>query len=85
MNGAVDTHSAPNSNSGTPIAPQKQPHDYKLLMDPFLVKVPQKIYRYNGIVPNDPSHPLVILKDPRNVKVIKLRTRLDPLELIVPR
>lgn len=90
MNGALDSTaggSNPNSNSGTPIVAQKQAHDYKLLVDPFLVKAPQKIYRYNGVVPNDPNPLLnsVIVKDPRNVKAIRQRTRLDPLELILPR
>lgn len=83
MNGALDQHGG--TNTGTPVVQQKPVHDYKLLIDPCLVKAPQKIYRYNGLVPNDPNPHPVIVKDPRNVKAIRLRTRLDPIELIVPR
>lgn len=81
MNGVVDS----NSVTGTPATPQKPIVDYKLLVDPFLVKAQTKLYRYNGIVPNEPNNHPLLLKDPRNVKVIKLRTRVDPIELIVPR
>lgn len=81
MNGNVDPQSGINNPSGG----AKQIHDYKLLVDPCLVKAPQKIYRYNGIVPNDTNPMTVVLKDPRNVKAIKLRLRLDPIELPVPR
>lgn len=82
MNGVVD----PNSVAGTPTAQQKPVMDYKLLVDPFLVKAQNKLYRYNGVVPNEPPNiPPMLLKDPRNVKAIKLRTRVDPIELIVPR
>lgn len=89
MNGFDDLHSGVNNPPlppqppGVPAAPPKQ--DYKLLADPFLVKAPQKIYRYNGIIPNEASAPPVILKDPRNMKAIRIRVRLDPMELIVPR
>lgn len=86
MNGNIDPQSGNNSNSGCSAAAIQKPiQDYKLIVDPFLVKAPQKIYRYNGIVPNDPNYPQVILKDPRNAKAIRLRVRLDPIELAVPR
>lgn len=81
MNGVAD----PNSVTGTPAAPQKPIVDYKLLVDPFLVKAQAKLYRYNGVVPNEPIIHPILVKDPRNVKAIKLRTRVDPIELIVPR
>lgn len=81
MNGVVE----PNSVIGTPAAPQKPIVDYKLLVDPFLVKAQAKLYRYNGVVPNEPNIPPLLLKDPRNVKAIKFRTCVDPIELIVPR
>ncbi|XP_031623064.1 histone-lysine N-methyltransferase SETD1 [Contarinia nasturtii] len=81
MNGNVDPQGGGNSSGA---ALQKPVQDYKLIIDPFLVKAPQKIYRYNGIV-NDPAYPQVILKDPRNAKAIRLRVRLDPIELPVPR
>lgn len=81
MNGVVD----PNPVVGTPTAQQKPIVDYKLLVDPFLVKAQNKLYRYNGVIPNDPNNHPILLKDPRNVKAIKLRTRVDPIELIVPR
>lgn len=87
MNGNIDpqggNHSNSSSNSTTSL--QKPVQDYKLIIDPFLVKASQKIYRYNGVVPNDANYPQVILKDPRNAKAIRLRVRLDPIELPVPR
>lgn len=67
--------------SGTPS--HKALHDYKLLVDPFLVKGGTKLYRHDGVVPGD--YPPVTLKDPRNVKALRLRTRLEPIELPVPR
>ncbi|XP_055308934.1 histone-lysine N-methyltransferase SETD1 [Sitodiplosis mosellana] len=86
MNGNIDPQGGNHSNSSSSTAPlQKSAQDYKLIVDPFLVKAPQKIYRYNGVVPNDPNYPQVILKDPRNAKAIRLRVRLDPIELSVPR
>lgn len=86
MNGNIDPQGGGN-NSSSCSGPtvQKPVQDYKLIVDPFLVKAPQKIYRYNGTVPNDPSYPQVVLKDPRNGKAIRLRVRLDPIELPVPR
>lgn len=68
--------------AGVPAGPKQ---DYKLLLDPFLSKAPQKVYRYNGIIPNDPNCPSVIVKDPRNTKAIRIRMRVEPMELLVPR
>lgn len=86
MNGNIDPQGGGNNSSSCITSTlQKSFQDYKLIVDPFLVKAPQKIYRYNGIVPNDLNYPQVILKDPRNAKAIRLRVRLDPIELLVPR
>lgn len=83
MNGNIDPQVG--SNSSSTAALQKPVQDYKLIVDPFLVKASQKLYRYNGIVPNELNYPPVILKDPRNAKAIRLRVRHDPIELPVPR
>ncbi|XP_023017776.2 SET domain containing 1 isoform X1 [Leptinotarsa decemlineata] len=58
--------------------------DYKLLVDPFLVKGAAKLYRYDGVVPNDASCPPVIARDPRS-HLTRIWTRLETLELPVPR
>lgn len=85
MNGNAE--SQPPTPSGA--AAHKPLHDYKpdykLLIDPALVKGANKLYRYDGVVPNDPQYTVVAVKDPRNVKALRLRTRLDPIELPVPR
>lgn len=73
MNGAID------ANRGV-----KTPKNYKLMVDPMIVKGAVKIYRYEGIIPNDPTSPPVIPRDPRNL-VTKFRTRLEPLDIPVPR
>ncbi len=73
MNGTID------ANRGI-----KTPKNYKLMVDPMIVKGGVKIYRYEGIIPNDPTAPPVIPRDPRKLAT-KLRTRLDPLEIPVPR
>lgn len=62
----------------------KIPRNYKLLVDPFLVKGVTKVYRYDGVVPNDNSYPVVPPKDPRS-QLIRLWTRLDTMDLPVPR
>lgn len=74
MNGAID------ANRGV-----KAPKNYKLMVDPMIVKGGIKVYRYEGIIPNDPTAPAVIPRDPRNHLVAKVRTRLEPLEIPVPR
>lgn len=79
MNGNVDLQ------VGATTQQQKPLTDFKLLVDPALGKGAQKIYRHNGIVPNDPTYPPVIPKDPRNATAYRLRQRLEPLELPVAR
>lgn len=69
---------------GRGLVGNKIPRNYKLLTDPFLLKGAAKIYRYDGIIPNDPKQPHVIPRDPRN-PIARIRSRLDSLELTVPR
>nr|XP_018917910.1 PREDICTED: histone-lysine N-methyltransferase SETD1B-A [Bemisia tabaci] len=70
-------------------APKEQPRDkkllnYKLLVDPALIKGAQKVYRYNGVC-EDTSFPKVVqVKDPRS-HLTKLWARLEILDLPVPR
>lgn len=61
----------------------KGPKNYKLLVDPFLVKGAMKMYRYDG-VHNDPSYPPVTPRDPRS-HLTRIWTRLETLDLPVPR
>lgn len=66
---------------------QQQPknlRNYKLLIDPFLVKGGIKLYRYDGCMPNDAQYPPVQARDPRN-QLARLRTRIEPLDIPVPR
>lgn len=72
--------------AGGPMQPaQKVLRNYKLLVDPFLVKGrTEKLYRYDGVVPSDPAYPPVLARDPRN-QLARLRSRLEPLQLPVPR
>ncbi|KRT81143.1 RNA binding protein [Oryctes borbonicus] len=63
--------------------PPKQPKNYKLIVDPFLVKGAAKLYRYDGNVPDGPCAP-VIPRDPRS-HLTRIWTRLEVLELPVPR
>lgn len=79
MNGM--DHKSHNSHN-TP-GPSK-PKNYKLLVDPFLVKGTSKLYRYDGLVPNDSSYPPVNVRDPRS-HLIRRWTRLESLDLPVPR
>ncbi|XP_030747354.1 histone-lysine N-methyltransferase SETD1 [Sitophilus oryzae] len=65
-------------------APQGKPKNYKLLVDPFLVKGTSKLYRYDGVVPNDNTYPPVSLRDPRS-HLTRIWTRLETLDLPVPR
>ncbi|KAF5281886.1 hypothetical protein FQR65_LT14469 [Abscondita terminalis] len=62
----------------------KQPRNYKLVVDPFLVKGNTKLYRYDGVVPNDTSYPPVVPRDPRS-HLTRIWTRLETLELPIPR
>lgn len=42
------------------------------------------MYRYDGIVPGDPTYPTVQLRDPRS-QLTRIWTRLEQLDLPVPR
>ncbi|XP_044740720.1 histone-lysine N-methyltransferase SETD1 [Chrysoperla carnea] len=74
------------SNSGPPSVhnQHKPPKNYKLLVDPCLVKGSTKLYRYDGNVPGDPTYPPVCPRDPRS-HLTRIWTRLETLELPVPR
>lgn len=78
MNGMME-HRGGQTHSGS-----KPPKNYKLLVDPFLVKGAIKVYRYDGVVPNDPSYPPVTTRDPRS-HLTRIWTRLETLDLPVPR
>lgn len=80
MNGSAGFEMA---GGGGPDSNNKISRNYKLLLDPLLVKGAQKVYRYDGVVPDDPSHPPVFPCDPRK-PVARVR-RLEPMELAVPR
>lgn len=58
--------------------------NWKLMADPLLGKATTKIYRYDGVVPNDSSYPEVIVQDPRTFKS-KNKTITLPIELTVPK
>ncbi|XP_066583254.1 histone-lysine N-methyltransferase SETD1 [Prorops nasuta] len=73
----------PQKESSSTSAPQKL-RNYKLLVDPFLVKGAQKLYRYDGAVPGDPTYPQVQPRDPRS-QLTRIWTRLEQLDLPVPR
>ncbi|KAF5301069.1 hypothetical protein FQA39_LY10888 [Lamprigera yunnana] len=77
MNGTMDRNLQNQPNS-------KQPRNYKLIVDPFLAKGNTKVYRYDGIVPNDPSYPPVVPRDPRS-HLTRIWTRLETMELPIPR
>lgn len=96
MNGTYDGKSTSSSSSsssggggggGTTSSHNlhKAPKNYKLIVDPFIHKGGvQKTYRYDGIVPGDPTYPPVIPRDPRN-PLARIRTRIEPFDMIVPR
>lgn len=64
---------------------QKAPRNFKLLSDPTITKGAIKLYRFDGIVPNDPTYPPVMPRDPRN-PVVRLRARpVEPMVLTLPR
>nr|CAD7258232.1 unnamed protein product [Timema shepardi] len=58
--------------------------NYKLLIDPCLVKGAAKLYRYDGNVPNDASYPQIQVRDPRS-QLTRIWTRLEPLDIPVPK
>ncbi|XP_050503124.1 histone-lysine N-methyltransferase SETD1 isoform X1 [Diabrotica virgifera virgifera] len=66
-------------------ANQKLPRNYKLIVDPLIKKgATVKIYRYDGVIPNDTSYPPVIPRDPRS-NLTRIWARLETLDLPVPR
>ncbi|XP_011150293.1 histone-lysine N-methyltransferase SETD1 [Harpegnathos saltator] len=75
------THSQ--KDTTVPQVTQKQ-RNYKLLVDPFLVKGATKLCRYDGTVPGDPTYPQVQPRDPRS-QLTRIWTRLEQLDLPVPR
>ncbi|KAH8397726.1 hypothetical protein KR215_011511, partial [Drosophila sulfurigaster] len=59
--------------------------NFKLLADPQLLKCGSKLYRYDGMVPGDPTYPTITPRDPRN-PLIRIRAKpVEPIMLIVPR
>lgn len=84
----------PNSNGavgsvdqlgGGSASQQKAPRNFKLLSDPAITKGAIKLYRFDGIVQNDPTYPPIMPRDPRN-PVVRLRARpVEPMALSVPR
>ncbi|KAM8703218.1 hypothetical protein ACLKA7_007924 [Drosophila subpalustris] len=59
--------------------------NFKLLADPQLLKCGSKLYRYDGLVPGDPTYPTITPRDPRN-PLIRIRAKpVEPLMLVVPR
>lgn len=65
--------------------PAKQ-KNWKLLIDPFLIKGSVKTVRYEGQVPGDPTYPAVQVRDPRTQRPNNRWSRLDDvLDLPVPR
>ncbi|CAB3220457.1 unnamed protein product [Arctia plantaginis] len=79
MNGGME-HKTPGHNAVL----HKAPKNYKLLMDPFLVKGATKLYRYDGCVPGDTSYPPVQCRDPRS-QIARMWNKLEPADLPVPR
>ena len=74
------------TNHGGGGAKKPQYTSYKLLVDPALVKGTQKLYRFDGNVPDDPLYPPIHVRDPRNsLTMSRLWNRLEGLELPVPR
>lgn len=71
----------PNSNSQDAHRPTYQ--SYKLLHDPFLKPGCTKLYRYDGVVPNNLNYAAVQVRDPRS-PLTKIWSRLEPLDLPVP-
>ncbi|XP_037922173.1 histone-lysine N-methyltransferase SETD1 [Hermetia illucens] len=62
----------------------KAQKNFKLLFDPYLVKGATKVYRFDGVVPNDPTYPTVNPRDPRN-PLARIRQRVEPHVIPVPR
>lgn len=102
MNGGLDQRNfmaaaavAPTTTAAAAVGPQppggapKPLRNYKLLVDPFLIKGGIKLYRYDGLVAGDVTtaaqYPPVVPRDPRNQLASRLRTRLEPHDIPVPR
>lgn len=79
MNGGME-----HKPSGHNAALHKAPKNYKLLIDPFLVKGATKLYRYDGQVPGDNTYPPVLCRDPRS-QLSRIWNKLEPADLPVPR
>ena len=61
-----------------------KPKNWKLIIDPLLVKGSAKLIRYEGQVQGDPTYPTVHVRDPR-IQISRHWSRLDVLDLPVPR
>ncbi|CAL8129686.1 unnamed protein product [Orchesella dallaii] len=88
-NGGGDPHapssSMPQVQNGGPNAPPGKKREftaYKLIVDPALVKGAFKVYRFDGVIPGDPSYPSILLRDPRKQK--NLRKPAESMVLPVP-
>ncbi|XP_068623377.1 histone-lysine N-methyltransferase SETD1 isoform X2 [Battus philenor] len=79
MNGGME-HRTPGHNAVL----HKAPKNYKLLMDPCLVKGATKLYRYDGCVPGDASYPPVQCRDPRSA-LSRIWNKLEAADLPIPR
>ncbi|XP_069357216.1 histone-lysine N-methyltransferase SETD1 isoform X2 [Maniola hyperantus] len=79
MNGGME-HKTPGHNAVL----HKAPKNYKLLIDPLLVKGATKLYRYDGSVPGDPSYPPVQCRDPRS-QLSRIWNKTEPADLPLPR
>ncbi|XP_015429452.1 PREDICTED: histone-lysine N-methyltransferase SETD1 [Dufourea novaeangliae] len=78
------THVTHSQKDASIVQTPQKPRNYKLLVDPFLVKGASKLYRYDGMVPGDPTYPEVQPRDPRS-QLTRIWTRLEQLDLPVPR
>ncbi|XP_076749548.1 SET domain containing 1 isoform X1 [Xylocopa sonorina] len=78
------THPPHSQKDTSAVQTPQKPRNYKLLVDPFLVKGATKLYRYDGMVPGDPTYPEVQPRDPRS-QLTRIWTRLEQLDLPVPR
>ncbi|KAH8417345.1 hypothetical protein KR222_009156, partial [Zaprionus bogoriensis] len=70
---------------GNAMCQARMHRNFKLLADPQLLKCGSKLYRYDGVVPGDPTYPAITPRDPRN-PLIRIRAKpVEPLMLVVPR
>ncbi|GFY66481.1 histone-lysine N-methyltransferase SETD1B-A [Trichonephila inaurata madagascariensis] len=76
MNGMRPVHGDPS---------EKKKRNYKLIIDPALKKGPEKVYRYDGVVPGlEKYYPPVHVRDPRS-RLSTLWAKSEPADLIIPR